>query len=340
MLTIDGRDGGGQVLRTTLSLAVLTETPVRIEGIRATRPNPGLNAQHLAAVETLADLCDATVEDAAIDAESLTFDPGDDWATDLTADIGTAGSITLLFDAVLPVAAATDTPITVAATGGTDVKWAPTIAYQRHVKLPLLADAGLEAGIDLDRTGFYPAGGGDATLTVTPWTPTHLDLETRGDLDRVEIYSKAADTLADSEVAQRQATQAADALADADIPASIAAVDAVPTHSPGSAVLVRAVYDDTIAGFDALGERGVPAEAVATDAVDRFLAFHEGAATVDRFMADQVMIALALGGGTVQVPAVTDHVHTNREVLAAFGSDLSLDAHADGTATLTATPLR
>ncbi|MFB6104459.1 MAG: hypothetical protein ABEJ57_05155 [Halobacteriaceae archaeon] len=146
--------------------------------------------------------------------------------------------------------------------------------------------------------------------------------------------------MTDAEVADRQATQAADAVADAGIPASIEAVDSVPTRSPGSALLLCAEHADTVAGFDALGERGAPAETIADDAVDRFLAFHEGTAAVDRFMADQLMVALALGGGTVHIPAITDHVHTNREVLAAFGSDLTIDAHVDGSATLSATPLR
>jgi RNA 3'-terminal phosphate cyclase (ATP) len=334
MLTIDGSRGGGQLLRTALSLAVVTDTPFRIEDVRGERPTPGLRPQHLAAVELVADLCDADVEGAELGAESLTVVPGDDRETSLTVDVGTAGSVTLLFDAVLPIAAASDAPHEVTATGGTDVKWSPTVAYHRQVKLPLLATFGLDAGIDLARTGFYPAGGGEATLRTSPSALSPLELDARGALDRVEIYSKAAESLEERDVARRQADRARERLDDAGVPVEVCDVASVPTHSPGSSLLLCAVYEHTRAGFDALGERGRTSEAVADGAVDDFERFHAGDAPVDRHMGDQTIAFLALAGGRVRIPEVTAHVRTNLELVRAFGADV--DVVDDGGPSLVA----
>lgn len=339
MLTIDGEDGGGQVLRTALSLAVATDTPFEIENVRGGRPNTGLRPQHLAAVELAAALCDAEVTGDELESEELTFQPGDERRTSLEATIETAGSVALLFDTVLPIAAADGEPLRVTATGGTDVAWAPTIPTLQHVKLPLLARWGLDAEVVLERTGFYPAGGGEATLDVAPssLSPSSLsriDLDRRGDLEVVEIHSKAAESLAEREVADRQADHATERLADAGYPVETHAVEYVPTDSPGSSILLRAVYDESLAGFDALGERGRPSEDVAEAAVDEFEAFHAGDAPVDSHLADQLMVYLALAGGRVRIPRVTDHVETNLAVLAAFGSDATVDRDRDGVPVL------
>ena len=339
MLTIDGTAGGGQLLRTALSLATVTDTPFRIENIRGGRPSPGLKPQHLTAVELVETLCDADVAGAEPDAEALTFRPGGARRSSLTAAIGTAGSLTLLFDTVLPIMATYAEPARLTATGGTNVQWAPTVEYQQFVKLPLLAEFGVEAAIDLATTGFYPAGGGEATLTTTPSSLSPITLETRGALDSVGIYSKAAASLADREVADRQASQAETELDAAGVPAEIRRIEYVPTRSKGSSLLLCAEYAHSVVGFDALGAPGRPSEAVAADAVRRFRAFHATTAAVDVFMADQLMTFLALAGGRVRLPAVTAHVRTNLDVITAFGSDMGLDRQPDGMPVLTATPL-
>jgi RNA 3'-terminal phosphate cyclase (ATP) len=324
MLTIDGSAGGGQLLRTALGLAAVTDTPFRIEAIRSARPTPGLRPQHLAAVELVADLCDATVEGAELGADALTFRPGDLRRRAAAATVGTAGSVTLLFDAVLPLAAVAADPVRVRATGGTDVKWAPTVAYHRSVKLPLLAACGLTARIDLVRTGFYPAGDGEATLQTVPSTLSPIRFERRGSLERVEVFSKAAESLADRDVADRQADRARERLAEAGYPVSVERVAYVQATSVGSSLLCRGVYEDAVAGFDALGERGRTSEAVADDAVDQFVSFHAGDAAVDVHMADQLLALLGLVGGSVRIPEVTPHVRTNLDVLDAFGCDVGL----------------
>lgn len=325
MLRIDGTDGGGQVLRTALSLSVVTDTPFEMTNIRGARPNEGLRAQHLTAVDLVADLADADVEGAEPGSASLTFRPGSNRRTDLRVDVGTAGSVTLLFDTVLPIAAATADAIDVVATGGTDVKWAPTVAYLRRVKLPLLARFGFEASVDVAKTGFYPAGGGRATLRTRPSTLGALDIVDAGSIERVGVSSKAAASLANQQVAERQAARAEERLANRGFPVADPVVEYAETDSPGSSILVWGEYEHSVVGFDVLGERGRPSETVADDAVGRFEAFDADDAPVDPFMADQSMVFLALAGGRVRIPYVSDHVRTNLAVLSAFGSDLTLE---------------
>ncbi|MEF8775974.1 MAG: RNA 3'-terminal phosphate cyclase [Haloarculaceae archaeon] len=339
MLNIDGSEGGGQLLRTALSLAAITETAFRIEEIRGSRPNPGLRPQHLAAVELVATLADAEVDGAELGADSLTFEPGEAWTTDIEVSVGTAGSVTLLFDAVLPVAVSLAEPVRVTATGGTNVKWSPTVEYLRRVKLPLLARFGLDAEVHLARTGFYPEGGGEATLRTTPSSLSPISLTGRGNLDVVEVDSIAAESLADQEVAERQADRAEELLVAADLPAALERVDTVESDCPGSSLLLRGVYAETLLGVDELGEPGRPSEEVAERAVEAFERVHAAPGAVDYHMADQLVIFLALAGGEVRIPGVTDHVETNLEVVRQFGSDLSL-TEGDGEApTLRATPL-
>ena len=339
MLTLDGAGGGGQILRTALSLATVTDTPVRIEEIRGSRPEPGLKPQHLTAVDLVAELCDAEVDGAELGADSLTFRPGSARRPSLQAAVGTAGSLTLLFDTVLPIAATYDEPFELTATGGTNVKWAPTIEYQQLVKRPLLADWGVDATIEVSETGFYPAGGGEAILRTTPGSLSPIELETRGPLETVEIYSKASEDLADREVADRQASHAKAELESADFPAVVQRVEYVPTKSTGSSLLLRGVYEQSMVGVDALGERGRTSEAVAEAAVQEFTAFHATDGAVDVFMADQLLPFLALAGGRVRIPTVSAHVESNLDVISDFGSDLHLDRQVDGTAVLKASPL-
>lgn len=337
LLVVDGAAGGGQLLRSALSLAALTGTPFRMEGVRANRPAPGLRPQHLAAVELLADLSDGAIEGAEVGAETVTFRPGDARNTPLTADVPTAGSVTLLFDAVLPVAATYDEPFSLSASGGTDVKWAPTLAYLRRVTLPVLAATGLDASVDRRAVGFYPAGGGEARLRVRPVALSPLDLRERGALNRVEVYSTASESLAGAEVADRQAARARERLGEAGLSPDVRRVEYVETRSPSSSILCCGVYEGTRLGASALGERGVPSETVADRAVDRFFEYHEAPGAVDPHTADQVMTTLAVAGGRVSIPRVTDHVETNRDVLRAFGCDVSLD-RASGGGWLLSTP--
>lgn len=330
MMEIDGSEGGGQLLRSSLAFAALTEEPLEMTGIRGARSNPGLRPQHLTAVELLSDVCDAEVSAVEVGTETLTFEPGDVVPGRYTVDIGTAGSVTLLFDAVLPLAATIDGPLEIVARGGTDVKWSPTMAYYRAMKLPLLRRYGLEAVVEVDRPGFYPVGGGEATLRLAPSSLSRLELTERGAFAGARVHSLAATDLADGSVAERQASQAVERLENDGLGTIERTVRYAEADSPGSALSIRLDYEGTLAGFDALGEQGKPAESVADDAVEEAIEFHENSAAVDRHAADQLLVFLAIAGGRVVVPEVTDHLETNRRLLSEFGFDVSIEPRDEG----------
>lgn len=325
MIELDGSTGGGGFVRTALALSAITGESVRIEGIRGARPDPGLEPQHLAAVRAIAAICDGTVEGAEIDARTLAFTPDRPRGGEYDVDIGTAGSVTLLFDTVLPLALAIDEPLRVTARGGTDVKWAPPVEYYRRVKLPLLRRRGLQAALDLDRSGFYPAGGGEATLCLAPSTLQPLEFAERGSPTGARIYSKASADLADADVAERQAIAAADGIEAAGVTPIERTTTYAATASTGSSVVLRVDFENTVVGFDALGERGTPSEAVAAGVVEAATAFLDGGAAVDRHLADQLLAFLALSGGRVRVPTITEHVGTALDLLEAFGYDVDVD---------------
>ena len=358
-IDLDGANAGGQFVRTALTLSVLENEPVRIENARGNRSTPGLRHQHLAVLETVAALCDADVEGAELGAETVEFDPDLDSTAAATGrhgqgrgrlagstyevDIGTAGSATLLFDALLPLATILESRLSVTVTGGTDVPWSPPLDYARYVKLPSLRRYGLSAAYEVDRRGFYPDGGGRVTLRLAPSDLEPIDLAARGELESVRLYSTESASLADRDVAYRQAEGALERLTledDADDgPTGLEIVErcerTVESPSPGSAIVLRVDHGTGIAGFSALGERGKPAERVGEDAADaanRFLDYDVGdepAPPIDRHMADQSLVFLALAGGRVRIPDVTDHVASTRALLEAFGADVHLERRGD-----------
>lgn len=325
MLEIDGSEGGGQLVRTALALSTITGEPFRMAGIRASRPTSGLAAQHLATVETLAAIADAEVSGAESGSEAIAFEPEAVNPGSYSADIGTAGSVTLLFDAVLPLASVLDGRLTVTAEGGTDVKWSPTMDWYRKVKLPLLRRHGFAVAVDVDRRGFYPEGGGSATLSIGPSDPRSIDLPRAGDIDGVRVYSTASADLAGRDVAERQADAVGEGSAGLDLDVVERVVRYADSRSTGSALAVRLDSSAAVSGFDALGERGKPAEAVGGDVVRAIEGAVDSPAAVDRFLADQIAVFVALVGGQVSMPAVTDHVQTIVALLDQFDLSVSLD---------------
>jgi RNA 3'-terminal phosphate cyclase (ATP) len=331
MHVLDGSSGGGQLVRTALSCAAVSGEPFRMRYVRRARSNPGLQAQHCAAVEAVADVCDAATEGVEVGSEAFTFEPrvaaeeADEEEPVLggstSVEVGTAGSIPLVFDALLPVAVALEEPLEATLTGGTDAKWAPPFDYFRHVKLPLLREHGLDADVSVGRRGFYPRGGGEATLTVRPSEFDPFALTERGDRQSLTAYSVAEDSLAEDEVAERQAEAAAP---DANHELSYAEADSV-----GSAVVLAAEYEHSRAGFTGLGDRGTSAEEVGEEAAEAFAAFEDGDAAVDRHLADQLVPVLALAGGEVRAPEVTTHVETVVDLLAEFGYDVTVETDGE-----------
>lgn len=332
MNILDGGEGGGQLVRTALALSAVTGEPFRMRHVRRARANPGLQAQHCAAIEAVAAVCNAETNGVEVGSESFTFEPGEDVGEDETeedlvvggsvsVEVGTAGSVPLVFDALLPVAVALEEPFTARLEGGTDAKWAPPFDYFRHVKLPALQDHGVDASVNLSRRGFYPRGGGRAELTIEPSTLEPFDFAERGDRESLTAYSVAEESLAEDDVAERQADAAP---ADADVN-----TEYVEADCSGSAFVLTAEYGGSRAGFAELGEMGVEAETVGENAVERFEAFEDGDAAVDEYLADQLLPFVALAGGEIRAPAVTTHVETSIALLEEFGYEVSVEDDGD-----------
>lgn len=339
MRDIDGSAGGGQLVRTALSLSAVTGTSFTMEGIRADRPNPGLAAQHLACVEALAAVTDADVgagEDGdaepAIGTERLRFEPGPVAGGAHAVDIGTAGSVALLADAVLPVASVLEAPLRLTVRGGTDVAWSPPVEYLGAAKLPLLRRHGLAAALEIHRRGFYRAGGGAVTLQVAPSALEPLGLREREPADVARVFGVASEDLAGADVADRGAAAAAEGLAADGLEVVERTATVTATRSTGAAVVVvlDSPPDGTPAGFSALAERGRSAEAVAADAVAAARGFRRAPGAVDPHMADQLVPYLALAGGAVRVPRVTNHVATCVDLVGSFGYPVTVEEGDSG----------
>ncbi|MBC2762112.1 MAG: RNA 3'-terminal phosphate cyclase, partial [ANME-2 cluster archaeon] len=173
MINIDGSygEGGGQIIRTAVALSAVTGTDVTISNIRSNRPKSGLKAQHMSAIRTAADMTGARISGLKSGSTELTFSPGVSTSGGIPGgyykiDIGTAGSITLLLQCLMPIALAAQEPVSLDITGGTDVAWSPPIDYMAHVLLPVLETMGLKCNIKLQRRGYYPRGGGRVAAII------------------------------------------------------------------------------------------------------------------------------------------------------------------------------
>jgi len=319
-IEIDGSfgEGGGQILRTALSLAAVTSRPFRMTRIRARRSDPGLKPQHLRAVEAIAAVCRARVEGASLGSDNLLFEPGGIAPGDFRFDVGTAGSTSLILQTLMPPLARAGAASRVEIRGGTHVRWSPCFDYLRLHWLPFVRKIGLDAEIDMERAGFYPAGGGIVRATVRPGRAlSPLRLRERGSLTRIRGISAVARLHV--RIAERQRDQAAHRLAGRS-PRFDCEVALMPSLSPGTMLLLLAEFERSQACFFALGERGKPAERVADEAVDELSDFLDGEGAVDSHLADQLVLLLALAPGTSELTTsrVTGHLVTNAEIVKRF----------------------
>jgi RNA 3'-terminal phosphate cyclase (ATP) len=317
MLHLDGAhgEGGGQLVRTSLSLAALLGEPVKITDIRAGRAKPGLRPQHLTGVKALAHIARAEVEGASLGSRELTFKPrairGGDYFFDVAEKTGSAGAVTLVAQALLPLFLAAREPTILTVRGGTHVAWSPPAHYLMHVFLPALAEMGGNISLTLTRWGWYPRGGGEVRLTVNPvarlasqqWLapPVPADFQALSAASQVPYH-----------VIQRQAKRLQERLGSG-LPV---ATEEAASLDPGSLVFLWGPR----AGFSALGARGKPAEKVADEAVGEFLSFQRSQAALDRHLADQIVLYLARAAGTsvFTTAEITSHLITNLWVIEQF----------------------
>lgn len=320
-IIIDGSrgEGGGQILRTSLSLAAALGLRVRIVGIRARRPKPGLRAQHLAAVRAAAAVCDAKVRGDKPGSLELSFAPGRAHGGSFRFDIGTAGSTMLVLQTILPALAVCGGRAEVVVTGGTHNPLAPCFEYVRDVYNVLASAMNLGACFELARAGFYPAGGGQVLMKVRglggPGEVLPLRVRSRGELRCIEGLAAASRSLP-AHIVERQGRQVLDRLARAGHRASIEQAN-WDSNSPGTVVFLRGVFDRTVAGFFSLGARGKAAERVADEAADGLLEFLASDGAVDTHAADQLLTLAALcpAESHFRAERVTDHLTTNAEVI-------------------------
>jgi RNA 3'-terminal phosphate cyclase (ATP) len=326
MITLDGSrgEGGGQILRTALTLSLLTGRPFRLSRIRANRSRPGLRPQHLKAVEVAAAISRARVVGAAVNSRDLTFEPGDFQTYDIHLDIGTAGSTSLVLQTIhLPIALNAEIPVRVRLKGGTFNPKAPAFTFLDETWRPFLASIGMPLTLSMSKAGFYPKGGGLLDAVIEPARPRAFRQTTRGRLIRIRGIAGVANL--PDQIAERMIARASFRLADLNQSTGTeTTLEAVrwPSVGQGAAIALIAEHEGGIpATFVGLGERGKPSDRVADEAVDELLGFEavENAA-VDPHSADQIPLPLifAEGGSAYSVSTVTEHFRTNVETIRAF----------------------
>ncbi len=334
MLVIDGAhgEGGGQIVRTALTLSAILAQPVRLENIRAGRKNPGLAAQHLTAVNAAAMICGARLSGAKLGSTQLTFEPQSlpiaglyEFDVAEAREGGSAGAATLVLQTVLLPLAQAQTTSLVTVKGGTHVPWSPSFHYFCEVYLPMLARLGLQATAKLIAWGWYPAGGGEIELTVTGLADHQADQSdnlrgiaaNRGRLK--EIRGIAVASSLPAHIAQRIRNRAMNLLTEAGLPAAIEP-QRVRSESPGAGIFLTAEYESSLAGFSALGKKGKPSEQVAEEAVEALLAFHRSGAALDVHLADQLILPQALSGqaALLSTTELSQHILTNLWVVEQF----------------------
>jgi len=331
MIEIDGSsgEGGGQILRTAVSMSAITGISVKVFNIRAGRDKSGLMPQHLSSVQAVADLCGAKVDGLVLGSDKIVFSPGKIRAGKYNIDVGTAGSCTLVLQSLMLPAFFASGKVSVQVRGGTDVKWSPSIDYLRFVFLPLIGKFGCRSTIELAGRGYYPAGGGKVTAEIIPSKLQRIELLKSGKIAFVKGLSHAHLGLKGAKVAERQVKGAEYAirndLLDKGFPGGLAiAQEYVNTPSYGSGITLWAETENSILGADALGEKGRRAEDVGIDAGRKLIDDISSNAALDRYMADQIVPYLAIAGGVVSVSEISGHARTNIDVVNMFGCDVSI----------------
>ena len=339
LVVIDGREGegGGQVLRSALTLSLITGKPFRLEHVRAKRKPAGLKAQHLTCVTGAAAVGNARVEGAELGSSTVEFHPGEVSTDPRVLDVGTAGATSLLLQCLFyPLAVAGGAHLTLK--GGTHVTFSPSFDYLARVWLPMVRCYGLDVTLHLDAAGFFPQGGGSLRAEVQPLQPGDgepLDFAAAEQVTRAEVLSVVGGLPLD--IARRQNEAASERLGRARLKVETEVVAPKVKSSKGSATLVWTQLESGLnAGESWLGERGVSAEEVGRVAAEHFLAFVESGGSFDVHLGDQVLLPAALAAAGFLGPVrsthfvaaeVTEHLTTHVQVIQKF---LEVEMAVDG----------
>ncbi|HDM75131.1 MAG TPA: RNA 3'-terminal phosphate cyclase [Deltaproteobacteria bacterium] len=316
---IDGRigEGGGQVLRTSLSLSAITGKAFVIEHIRGKRKKPGLKRQHLVSVEAAASICGADCKGDSLNSQRLVFNPSKIRAGNYSFDIGSAGSCCLVLQTVLPILFYADSSSTVTIQGGTHNPMAPTADFLAKSFLPAIYRFGFNASLNLMSYGFYPAGGGKIKAEIRPAgdLPKKVELIERGPLLKKRariLLSKLPQHIAEREkkILLKQGWFETD---------EVEIVNITNSPGPGNAVIIILEYENVTCVFQSIGEKGKRAEKVSAEAYNAAAYHHKSMVPVENFLTDQLLIYLALvSNGTFLTSKVSLHSHTNMKIIEKF----------------------
>jgi RNA 3'-terminal phosphate cyclase (ATP) len=318
MIRIDGStgEGGGQMLRTALSLSLVTNQPFRIENIRAKREKPGLLRQHLTAVMAATEIGSANVDGATLGSKTLTFTPGKICPGEYHFAVGTAGSSTLVFQTILPALMTAFGSSRLVIEGGTHNTQAPPFDFLAKTFLPVLHRFGPKVTVKLDRYGFYPAGGGQFIAEIEPCA----NLSAISMMDRGEIKHRRATAIVANlarHIAQREIETLGHSLGWGSEWCEI--IEIKDSAGPGNVVLIELGSDSITEVFSGFGRLGASAEKVASEAAGAARSYLASDAFTDEHLADQLLLPFALaGGGAFTATKLSLHARTNMEVIALF----------------------
>jgi len=320
MIQIDGSlgEGGGQILRSALTLALVTGKAIEIKNIRLRRPKPGLMPQHLKAVEAAAAVGEARVEGAQLQSLSLMFEPTGIRSGEFQFDVGTAGSTPLVLQTIFLPLSFAQTVSSVTLIGGTHVPWSPCFHYLDLHWLAYMKQIGFVARLELELAGFYPMGSGRIRADINPvkrLLPLHLN--ERGALKAIRGMSAVANL--EQSVADRQKQQSLKRLKGLSADIEIDVVQ-MPSQFRNTMLLLIAKFENSQCCFFGLGERGRRAERVADEAVDQLRQFLVTDGAIDHHLADQLILPLAFVPGVSELRSdkITQHLITNAEVIRMF----------------------
>ncbi|MCS7249858.1 MAG: RNA 3'-terminal phosphate cyclase [candidate division WOR-3 bacterium] len=324
MIIIDGSygEGGGQILRTSLSLSACFKKPFFINNIRKGRKKPGILPQHLTGINAAAKICEATVENNKLYSLSLKFIPktiiGGEYYFNVAEEKRSAGSITLVIQAILPILFFASQPSKVILEGGTHVPFSPIFDYLENILIATIKKFSFFCNARIEKYGFYPIGGGKVSLEVEPFKKGNkntIEFLERGKLEKIKIISKVGKL--NKSIAQRQVEKAYQILKNFN-PEIL--IEEIESASPGTYTFIMAQFENIVAGFSSLGEIGKPAEKVAEEAAEEFLEYYQSNGVVDYYLADQLPIFIILSNTVCRYKTnkITNHLRTNLWVIKNF----------------------
>ncbi len=339
MILVDGSmgEGGGQILRSAITIATLIGKPVKVINIRSNRKDPGLKQQHVSIIQLLSKIFDIRTENVVVGADWIKFKAHKNLEINsdkdkVFFDIGTAGSIPLLLQTLIPIIAIFRKNLVLRIQGGTDVRYSPTIDYTKFVQRDILSRIGIPFNLNVIKRGFYPKGHGIVDVEIKKILDLHtIELcnfkETQPNI--LSIAGKLP-----RHVPDRQIEYAITTLEKKGIKTMKHTSAIENAESPGSSILVYSTSESGIyLGADSIGEKGIRAETIGYNAAIKFIADYEAQACIDQHLADMIILPLSLvkGRSRFKISKITNHLSTNLELIKQInGIEYSIEKNVDG----------